>query len=133
VLSLWVGSPWVEAWVDEKYLCRIRAGGTADVTLPAFPGQKLRGTIESIGVLADKELQTAPVPSALQSFLAPDSKVRVCITVPADHLRVQPGLSAMVGIDGSPNDVAASAARRIDAAFATVAGTFSGKGKAEKH
>jgi multidrug resistance efflux pump len=101
MMSLWLGTPWVEAWVDEKKLAVIKIGNAADVTLTAFPKYKLRGRVEAISVLADKEMQAAPVPATLHSFFPQNSMVAVRISVPTDQIRLQPGLTALVGIDHS--------------------------------
>src|SRR6185369_2547088 len=90
MMSLWLGAPWIEAWVDEKKLAQIRISSPVDVTLTAFPGRKLRGQVESIGVLADKELQSSPVPSALHSFFADNAMIPVRIVVLDDKVRLQP-------------------------------------------
>jgi multidrug resistance efflux pump len=99
LISLWLGAPWIEAWVDEKYLARIKVGNRADVVVTAFSDHKLRGRVEAIGVLADKELQGSPVPGTLHSLFSANAMIPVRISVSADHVRLQPGLSALVGIE----------------------------------
>jgi membrane fusion protein (multidrug efflux system) len=111
MMSLWLGTPWIEAWVDEKKISRIKVGSAVDVTFAAYPGRKLRGKVESFGVLADKELRNSPVP-ALHSLLSDNAKIPVRISVPDDQLRLQPGLSAVVGIrDARPEPAATTAGR----------------------
>src|SRR5262249_15028757 len=75
MLSLWLGTPWIEAWVDEKKLGQVKIGSPVDVTLSAFPDRKLRGSVEGIGVLADKELQAEPVPPTLHSLFVPNAMI----------------------------------------------------------
>jgi membrane fusion protein, multidrug efflux system len=104
MMTLWIGAPWIEAWADEDKLSRIRIGSSVDVTLTAFPGRKLRGRVESIGVFADKELQAAPVPTTLHSLFPKNAMVPIRIAVFADQLRLQPGLSALVGIRDAAHD-----------------------------
>lgn len=104
MMSLWIGAPWIEAWADEDKLSRIKVGSPVDVTLTAFPGRKLRGRVESIGVLADKELQAAPVPATLHSLFPKNAMVPIRIAVFTDQLRLQPGLSALVGIRDTAQD-----------------------------
>ncbi|HTI97836.1 MAG TPA: HlyD family efflux transporter periplasmic adaptor subunit [Dongiaceae bacterium] len=101
MISLWLGAPWVEAWVDEKKLARIKIGSAVDVTLAAFPNHKLRGQVESIGVLTDKEMSESPVPSTLHSLFSDSAMIPIRIAVPEDTVRLQPGLSAFVGISDS--------------------------------
>jgi membrane fusion protein (multidrug efflux system) len=99
ILTLWLGKPWIEAWVDEKRLSRIGIGKPVDVTLAAFVGRKLSGRVDAIGVLSDRELQaTGSVPSTLHSLFPADAMVPIRITVDSGELRLQPGLSAIVGI-----------------------------------
>jgi len=104
MMSLWIGAPWIEAWADEGKLSRIKIGSPVDVTLTAFPGRKLRGRVESIGVLADKELQAAAVPATLHSLFPKNAMVPIRIAVFTDQLRLQPGLSALVGIRDAAHD-----------------------------
>jgi len=98
ILTLWLGEPWVEAWVDEKRLSRIGIGRQVDITLTAYLGRKLRGRVESIGVLSDRELQAETVPSTLHSLFPSEAMVPIRIAVQGTELRLQPGLSAIVGI-----------------------------------
>jgi len=120
MMSLWLGAPWVEAWVDEKKLAQIKIGSPVDVTLTAFPGRKLRGQVESIGVLADKELQVAPVPAALHSFFLDNAMVPVRIAVPDPQVRLQPGLSATVGIRDADSVASSKTTTAQDSFLATV-------------
>ena len=105
MMSLWLGTPWIEAWVDERKLARVKVGGLADVTLAAFPDQQLHGQIESIGVLADIEMQGLPVPSTLHSLFPDNAMIPVRIAVPEGQVRLQPGLSVIVGIHDPARDV----------------------------
>ncbi len=98
MLSLWIGQPWVEAWVSEKMLPRLHVGSAAQISLDAFPNQVLRGRIESFGLLTDKDLAPAPVPSGLWSMVRKSALVRVKLGFDPTNLRLQPGLSAVVGI-----------------------------------
>ncbi len=100
MMSLWLGPAWVEAWVDEKHLAHVRVGNPVDVRLLAYPHHPLQGVVESIGAVADKELQddTTPVPATLHAFFVNNSLVPVRIAIPTDPLRLEPGLTAVVGI-----------------------------------
>jgi multidrug resistance efflux pump len=108
----------VEAWVDEKKLARVKIGSPVDVTFAAFPDHKLRGQVESIGVLADKELRDSPVPTSLHSLFCDNSMIPVRIAVPNEPLRLQPGLSAFVGICDPPADSLAKRAGAADSFLA---------------
>jgi membrane fusion protein (multidrug efflux system) len=98
MMSVWFGAPWVEAWVDERKLANITIGSAVDVKLIAFSDFKLAGRVEAIGVLADKELQETAVPASVRSFFTDHAMVPIRIAVPGDEVRLQPGLTALVGI-----------------------------------
>ena len=98
IISLWIGRPWVEAWVDERDLRKFRIGSPADISLDASAKGKLSGKVEAIGLVTDKELQPAPVPATLHAFIRQNAMVPVRIALEADNSGVQLGLSAVVGI-----------------------------------
>lgn len=107
MLSLWVGEPWIEAWADEKKLAHIAIDNPVDITLTAYPGHQFQGRVEAIGVLADRQLQSESVPSTLHSLFPPNAMVPIRIAVATDQFRVQPGLTALVGIqDAEPKPLA---------------------------
>ena len=117
LISLWLGAPWVEAWVDEKTLSHITVGSPVDVTLPAFPKIKLQGQVEEIGVLTDTALaatadpQAKSVPDTLHSLFLFDAMVPIRIAVEDPSDRLQPGLTALVGIGNTVP--AAGASQRV--------------------
>lgn len=98
ILSLWLGNPWVEAWVDERDLTRVHVGSPAEVSLDSDPGTKIAARVESIGLESDKQLDPAPVPATLHAFVRPNALVPVRIGFLKDHPPISMGLSAMVGI-----------------------------------
>ncbi len=102
MLSMWTGSPWIEAWASEKDLPRIRIGSPAQISLDAYPRQPIRGVVEAIGVVSDRELTNHVVPSALGSLVRKIAYVPVRIAVENGDSRLQPGLSAVVGIVKQP-------------------------------
>lgn len=110
MLSLWVGAPWIEAWVNEKKLDHVKLGNPVDVTLAAFPGRKLRGQVESIGILADTECRNTAVPATLHSLFPNDAMIPIRIAVDTQGLQLQPGLTALVGIRNASGEVAAKKA-----------------------
>ena len=93
---------WVEAWIDEDEIRRVRVGSRAAVTLPSVPGRELAGTVERIGVTTDIEqpANAAPEPRATRLRVAPIVGVVVRLESPPDTLL--PGLSAVVTISTEP-------------------------------
>jgi membrane fusion protein (multidrug efflux system) len=104
ILALWIGGRlWVEAWIDETDLGKIRVGSQATVKLDAYPSTLLPGHVESIGALTDTELQGAVVSPTLHSFYRPTPKVPVRIVLDHPDARLRPGLSAVVSIPKTGN------------------------------
>lgn len=99
LIAMWVGQSWIEAWLDENQLDRIRIGSEVDVSLSAFPGRAVRGRVEALGLMASKELYERAPPSALNSFVRKSSMVPVRIAMADGTPQLQPGLSAIVGIE----------------------------------
>jgi membrane fusion protein, heavy metal efflux system len=52
---------WLVAQAPERDAVRMTAGSSADITLAALPGQKLRGTVEWVGREVDAHSRTVPV------------------------------------------------------------------------
>lgn len=52
---------WVVCDVYENDLANVRLGDTAEITLNAYPGQLLTGTISNIGAILDPSIRTAKV------------------------------------------------------------------------
>jgi membrane fusion protein (multidrug efflux system) len=125
MMSLWLGTPWIEAWTDEKNLASVKIGSPVDITLTAFPDRRLRGTVEAIGVLADKELQPEPVPTTLHSLFVVNAMIPIRIAVPHDQLRLQPGLSALVGIQHETPEFVKKLTRGFNGLVAPIAALFS--------
>ena len=69
MISLWIGRPWVEAWVDERDLRKFQIGSPADISLDASAKGKLSGRVEAIGLVTDKELQPAPLPASRHGWI----------------------------------------------------------------
>ena len=111
MISLWIGRPWVEAWVDERDLRKFQIGSPADISLDASAKGKLSGRVEAIGLVTDKELQPAPLPSSRHGWIRQYAMVPVRIALDGDNSAVQLGLSAVVGIrrDSGSSDTNAPA------------------------
>jgi membrane fusion protein, heavy metal efflux system len=107
---------WVVCDVYENDLAHVHVGEGADITLNAFPGQTLKGTISDIGAILDPGLRTAKVRIQVPN---PGSRLRIgmfatasfhenraqsALTVPADailHLHDQSFVYVPSGASGS--------------------------------
>ena len=65
---------WVVCDVYENDLAQVRLGEQADITLNAFSGQVLKGTISDIGAVLDPSLRTAKVRIQVPN---PDNRLRI--------------------------------------------------------
>jgi len=83
---------------DERALRKFRVGSAVEISRDASPSHKLAGRVEAIGLECDKQLQPAPFPATLHSFVRQNAMVPVRITLEEENPNVQLGLSAMVGI-----------------------------------
>ena len=98
MISLWIGKAWVEAWADERDLHKIQPGNPVDISFDATPSRALAGHVESIGLVTDKQLQPALVPTTLHAFMRQSAMVPIRIALDDENPPVQLGLSVLVGI-----------------------------------
>src|ERR1043166_2967088 len=105
IISLWIGKPWVEAWADERDLHQIQPGSPVDISFDATPSRRLAGHVESIGLVTDKQLQPATVPTTLHAFVRQNAMVPIRIALDEDGEQeggrpqgLSLGLSVLVGI-----------------------------------
>ncbi len=99
IVSLWMGEKvWVEAWVEEKHLSNLRIGSHVDVTLEAYPGEVLQGSIERLGVLSNTEMIPEMVPENLGQLAQDTTWINLRIALEDGHPDLIPGISAVIGI-----------------------------------
>jgi membrane fusion protein, heavy metal efflux system len=99
---------WLVVQAPERDVVRMRPGSSAEITLAAIPGQKLRGTVEWVGREVDAHSRTVPVR----------------IVLPNQDGRLKPGMFATAwittGIEGEEGQgeqvvaVPATALQRMD-------------------
>ena len=91
---------WVTANYEETKLRSIRPGMRAHITIDAFPGQTLSGTVESIGMSTASQFSLIPPGNASGNFTKVTQRIPVKIGVASCPAAVSllPGLSAYVRI-----------------------------------
>ncbi|MFZ6773494.1 efflux RND transporter periplasmic adaptor subunit [Undibacterium sp. SXout7W] len=76
---------WVTANVPENLLAYVNKGQVAEMTMPAYPGQKLRGTISFVSAVLEPDTRRSkariPVPN-MNGKLKPNMFANVVISVP---------------------------------------------------
>lgn len=92
------GALWIEAWIDEDDLGRVRIGSPAVVTLASRQGSELRGVVQRIGIATDYEHPVVAVPEPRASRMRTAPLVPVDIRLEGGTQALIPGLSAVVAI-----------------------------------
>ena len=84
---------WLVAQTPERDASRVREGSPTEITLPALPGQKLRGTVDWVGREVDAHSRTVPVR----------------VVLPNPERRLKPGMfaTAWIGTGGEGEKVVA--------------------------
>lgn len=99
VVLMSIGSDvWVEAWIDEDQIHRVKVGNLVAVTLPSYPGQEFKGVVAAIGVATDYEqpIDAVPLPRATRMRGAP--VISTLVRLQDAPTTLLPGLSATVAI-----------------------------------
>lgn len=94
---------WLVANFKENQLGRIRPGQTAEVSIDALPGRKLRGTVESLAPGTGSKFSLLPPDNATGNFLKVVQRVQVKIVFAQSEMgelcaHVRPGLSTEVAV-----------------------------------
>ena len=99
VVSMSIGSDvWIEAWIDEDEIHRVKVGGEAMVTLPSHSGREFKGVVETVGLTTDVEQPTANVPQPRYARMRGAPVVGVLVRLQDAPATLLPGLSAAVAI-----------------------------------
>lgn len=97
---------WVEANFKETQLDKMRPGQAADIALDAYPGLKLRGHVQSIGVGTGSEFSVLPAQNANGNWVKVTQRIPVRIAIDGKPARqLIAGMSAEVTVhvrDRSP-------------------------------
>jgi len=92
----------VDANVKETDIRYFRPGGRVRVTVDAYPGQVLDGTVDRIGQAATSEFALLPNPNPSGNFTKISQRLPVRIRVPQQEGRLRPGM--MVEVEASIRD-----------------------------
>jgi membrane fusion protein (multidrug efflux system) len=97
-----LGDTYVVANFKETQLDRLRLGQTVEITADAFPGQHIRGRIDSFAPATGSEFALIPVENATGNFTKITQRVPVRIVVDradGSATTLRPGLSVEVRVD----------------------------------
>ena len=95
------GHSWIEANFKETDLTHMTAGEPAIITIDAYPGRTLTGTVESIGAGTGAEFSLLPPQNATGNWVKVVQRVpvRIGFSEPVADLPLRSGLSASVSVD----------------------------------
>jgi membrane fusion protein (multidrug efflux system) len=106
----------VVANFKETQLDRMRPGQQVEISVDAFPSEKLIGTIESFAPASGAEFSLLPAENATGNFTKIVRRVPVRITLPANnplHGLLRPGLSVVVDVDTRTGPADANSSAKI--------------------
>ncbi|MBI1177038.1 hypothetical protein GC207_06315 [bacterium] len=99
MIAMWLGDPWIEALVPENSLRDVSIGSAVEVEIVAYPDLNLKGTVDGFGVLTDKAALLPQAAAATSSLFSDPARVPVKISLRRTPKNLQPGLTALVGIE----------------------------------
>ncbi len=106
---------WVEANFKETQLTTLRNGQPVEITVDAYPGRKLEGHIDSIGVATGAEFALIPAQNATGNWVKVTQRVPVRIVVDStDGETLVAGMSATVNVDTKPEGAQAAQAPKAN-------------------
>lgn len=103
VLMRFDDQTWVEAWVDESELNKFGIGNRVLVALSAYPGEKLQGRVEAVGLMTDAEMFPGASPAAGPRART-DALVGIRVRLEQHHPQLVAGLTGVVGIARGGSD-----------------------------
>lgn len=97
----------VDANIEEKYLHDVRIGAPVDISIDAYPGLPLKGSVTEILRATNSEFSLIPAEGVSGTFIKVTQRIPLRIAVtPPEGIRLGPGLSAEVririGSDAAP-------------------------------
>lgn len=103
ILAIAGAEMWVVANFKETQLAHMRAGQEVTLTIDALPGEKLKGTIDSLSPASGAQFALLPADNATGNFNKVVQRVPVKVTLSSEDLqkygeRLRLGLSAVVDV-----------------------------------
>ncbi|MBI1245512.1 MAG: HlyD family efflux transporter periplasmic adaptor subunit [Alphaproteobacteria bacterium] len=92
---------YIQANFKETQLAEIKPGQPVDLTVDAYPGRTIRGTVVSIAPASGSEFSLLPPENATGNFTKIVQRLPVRIAVPAEIAReglLRPGMSVVAGV-----------------------------------
>lgn len=95
---------WIEANFKETEVADLYVGQPAEITVDAYPGLRLEGTVESLSPASGAEYSVLPPQNATGNWIKVVQRIPVRIRLQAyeDDLVLRAGMSAVVRVDTRP-------------------------------
>lgn len=93
------GDSWIEANFKETDLTRMKPGQPATVSLDAYPGVEIKGTVASIAQGTGSEFSILPAQNATGNWVKVVQRVPVLVNLDPADVPLRAGLSASVEVD----------------------------------
>lgn len=90
---------WVEANIEETSIGRIQTGQSVDVSIDAYSGRKIKGTVIEVGAATGSQFALLPMENTSGNFTKVTQRLPVKIRVTdAAGAVLKPGMSAVIAI-----------------------------------
>lgn len=89
---------WIEANIEETAIRKVQAGQPVQISVDAYPGRTLQGTVSQLGTATRSEFAIIPAGSASAHFIKVTQRLPVRIAVDNHEELLKPGMMVVVGI-----------------------------------
>lgn len=90
---------WVAANIDESEFGKVSVGQAVDISIDAYPGQKITGQVSEVGAATGSQFALLPTENTSGNYTKVIQKLPVKIKVPENQSYIlKPGMSAVITI-----------------------------------
>lgn len=89
---------WIQAYVEETQIRRVRPGAPVEVEIDAYPGVRFEGHVGTVGAVTGSQFSLMPANNASGNFTKVVQRLPVRIEVEDPAARLRPGMSAVIEI-----------------------------------
>jgi membrane fusion protein (multidrug efflux system) len=90
---------WINAYVEETQIRRVRVGEPVEVHIDAFPKETFKGHVSFVNAVTGAQFSLMPANNASGNFTKTVQRIPVKIAVEDPQHRLAPGMSAVIDID----------------------------------
>jgi membrane fusion protein (multidrug efflux system) len=90
---------WINAYVEETQIRRVRVGEPVEVHIDAFPKETFKGRVSFVNAVTGAQFSLMPANNASGNFTKTVQRIPVKIAVEDPQHRLAPGMSAVIDIE----------------------------------